>query len=103
MVLFLGFLLSSLVATSAMAECQDSRCRIVLLTGELESPIIEDLKSLDKNGGYIMLTTYPGLMIPDFLHKKDISNYPGQPGTLIQRRRMLITAYSEPGAWEASE
>lgn len=63
MILFLGFLVSSFAATQAMAECQDGRCRIVSLTGELEIPVVGDLKSftinreeLNQPGGII----YPG-------------------------------------------
>ena len=86
--------MSVFASTLAFAECQDTRFRINALSGELETPVVENLKFLYIIGDYLTLTGLSGILAPDFLRPKDILNRPGQPGTLIQRRRMLNTAFT---------
>lgn len=91
--LLLGFMVSVFAATSALADCYKKVC-IVIVSGE--TPVIQDLKSLYKIGGHLILTNTHGLIKPHFFHKQIYTkSLPGNTGTLTQRR-MLNTAYSEP-------
>ena len=95
--------MSMLVTTSAIAATQDDRFRIAPLSGELETPVVEDLKSSDLIGDCLTLTSRTGLLAPEFFYEyKYMPKRPGDASTLIQRRRMLYTAYTKPDAWEAS-
>lgn len=103
MTLFLGFLASLLFATSAMAECQDGRCRIVSIDYELGTPdfVNGELKFSLTNLDPFKLSGLSGLLVPDSFHIKDISNPPGNAG-FKRRIIMLNIAYSEPVGLEES-
>ena len=102
MALFLGFLVSTFVSTLAIADTQDDRFRIASLSGELEIPVVGDLKTPLFNLRFFYVTNIPGLLVPDFISPNIMPERPGDASTLIQRRRMLYTAYTKPDAWEAS-
>lgn len=102
MILLLGFLVSTFVSTLAIAETQDDRFRINSVTGELETPVVRDLKSSNIIGEYLTLNSQRGIFVPAFLHQKYILNRPGNASTLTQRRRLLNAQFTEHDAWEAS-
>ena len=97
MILLLGLFVSSIIATSAMANSQEG-FGISLLAQELEAPIvIENQKFSITTLDYLYVKNQPGLIAPVFFLPSYMTNYPGNTKTLAQRR-LLIFTYSNPGA-----